>query len=90
MAIDSPRIWVSAREASDTSLRTTIDFLAANLSQAGSHVVACYNYTGTPYVGKEVLPEVVYAYGLKEAIDRGFLKRVDLRSYRNTQVRRIR
>lgn len=69
----------------DTSLRTTIDMLAASLNKAGTRVVACYNYTGTPYVGKEVLPEVVYAYGLKEAIDKGFLKKVDLRSYQNTR-----
>ena len=72
-------------KATDTSLRTTIDILAAKLNRAGTRVVACYNYTGTPYVGKEVLPEVVYAYGLKEAIDKGFLKKVDLRSYRNTR-----
>lgn len=69
----------------DTSLRTTIDILAASLNKAGTRVVACYNFTGTPYVGKEVLPEVVYAYGLKEAIDKGFLKKVDLRSYKNTR-----
>lgn len=72
-------------KATDTSLRTTIDFLAANLYRAGTRVVACYNYTGTPYVGKQVLPEVVYAYGLTEAIDKGFLKKVELRSYRNTR-----
>lgn len=69
----------------DTSLRTTIDTLAASLSAAGTRVVACYNYTGTPYVGREVLPEVVYAYGLKEAIDKGFLKKVTLRGYANTK-----
>ena len=72
-------------KATDTSLRTTIDLLAASLNKAGTRVVACYNFTGTPYVGKEVLPEVVYAYGLKEAIDKGFLKKVDLRSYKNTR-----
>jgi type III restriction enzyme len=72
-------------QATDTSLRTTIDILAASLNKAGTRVVACYNFTGTPYVGKEVLPEVVYAYGLKEAIDKGFLKKVDLRSYKNTR-----
>lgn len=72
-------------KATDTSLRTTIDILAASLNKAGTRVVACYNFTGTPYVGKEVLPEVVYAYGLKEAIDKGFLKKVDLRSYKNTR-----
>lgn len=70
----------------DTSLRTTIDILAASLSTAGTRVVACYNYTGTPYVGREVLPEVVYAYGLKEAIDKGFLKKVTLHGYANTRT----
>lgn len=76
---------IGARE-SDTSLRTTIDTLAAKLKKAGTRVVACYNYTGTPYVGRDVLPEVVYAYGLKEAIDKGFLKKVDLRGYSNTRT----
>jgi hypothetical protein len=70
----------------DTSLRTTIDILAASLNAAGTRVVACYNYTGTPYVGREVLPEVVYAYGLKEAIDKGFLKKVVLHGYANTRT----
>jgi hypothetical protein len=70
----------------DTSLRTTIDVLAASLNAAGTRVVACYNYTGTPYVGREVLPEVVYAYGLKEAIARGYLKKVVLHGYTNTRT----
>lgn len=72
-------------KATDTSLRTTIDTLAASLSAAGTRVVACYNYTGTPYVGRDVLPEVVYAYGLKEAIDKGYLKKVTLHGYANTR-----
>jgi type III restriction enzyme len=76
---------VGAKEA-DTSLRTTIDILAASLNAAGTRVVACYNYTGTPYVGREVLPEVVYAYGLKEAIKMGFLKKVTLHGYANTRT----
>lgn len=69
----------------DTSLRTTIDILAASLNSAGTRVVGCFNYTGTPYVGREVLPEVVYAYGLKEAIDKGYLKKVMLHGYANTR-----
>jgi type III restriction enzyme len=76
---------VGAKET-DTSLRNTIDILAARLERTGTHVVACYNYTGTPYVGREVLPEVVYAYGLQEAIDRGFLKKVRLHGYSNTRT----
>jgi hypothetical protein len=73
-------------KSTDTSLRTTIDTLAASLNAAGTRVVACYNYTGTPYVGREVLPEVVYAYGLKEAIDKGLLKKVVLHGYANTRT----
>ncbi len=68
---------------SKTSLRLTIDKLAANLEHAGTRVSACYNFTGTPYVGQQVLPEVVYGYGLKNAIDKGFLKKVRLHSYTN-------
>ncbi len=37
------------------------------------------------YAGREVLSEVVYAYGLKEAIDKGFLKKVDIQGYSNTR-----
>ncbi|MCP5458762.1 MAG: DEAD/DEAH box helicase family protein [Gammaproteobacteria bacterium] len=69
----------------DTSLRTTIDKLAAKLERAGTHVVGCYNYTGTPYVGRDVLPEVVYAYGLREAIDKAYLKKVRLHGYNTTR-----
>jgi len=72
-------------QQTDTSLRRTIDELAASLERSGTHVVACYNYTGTPYVGQEVLPEVVYAFGLQEAIDKQFLKKVDIKSYTNTK-----
>jgi len=68
-----------------TSLRTTVDLLAKTLEDAGTHVVACYNYTGTPYIGQEVLPEVVYAYGLQEAINNGFLKKVSLHGYTTTK-----
>lgn len=76
---------IGSRE-SDTSLRTTVDTLASKLENAGTRVVACYNYTGTPYVGRDVLPEVVYAYGLKEAIDKGYLKKIVLHGYANTRT----
>ena len=68
---------------SETSLRTTINELANRLEQAGSRVVACYNYTGTPYIGNSIMPEVVYAYGLKEAINNKYLKLTDANGYAN-------
>lgn len=74
-------------KTSATSLRITIDELALNLKRAGTHVVACYNYTGTPYVGQTILPEVVYAYGLKEAIDNKYLKLVEIQKYDNAKTK---
>lgn len=63
-----------------TSLRDTINLLAENTS-----IVACYNYTGTPYVNNQLLPEVVYAYGLRESIWGGYLKDADLFGYENVK-----
>ena len=63
-----------------TSLRDTINLLAANTS-----IVACYNYTGTPYVKNQLLPEVVYAYGLRESIWNNFLKDADPLGYENVK-----
>jgi len=63
-----------------TSLRDTINMLAESTS-----IVACYNFTGTPYVNKQLLPEVVYAYGLKESIQNGFLKDADLKAFENVK-----
>lgn len=64
-----------------TSLRLTVDELAKSLEGRGTHVVACYNYTGTPYAQDEVLPDVVYSYGLKEAIEKAYLKQVRINGY---------
>lgn len=60
-----------------TSLRVTINELAEQLKIAGSQVVGCYNYTGTPYVKNRLLPEVVYSYGLRDAINHSYLKKVE-------------
>lgn len=71
--------------AAQTSLRSTINLLADDLTRRGTNVVGCYNYTGTPYVNNKILPEVVYAYGLKESIANGFLKEVDVLGYENVK-----
>jgi len=67
-------------DANKTTLRNTINMLAESTS-----IVACYNYTGTPYVNKQVLPEVVYAYGLNESIQNGFLKDADPIGFENVK-----
>ena len=71
---------IRSRGANKTSLRDTINLLAENTS-----IVACYNYTGTPYVKNQLLPEVVYAYGLRESIWNGFLKDADLIGFENVK-----
>ena len=73
-------------DSSRTSLRLTIDELAMSLKRAGSHVVACFNYTGTPYVQNHILPEVVYAFGLSDAIQGQYLKQVRIHGYQNAQT----
>ena len=71
--------------ANKTSLRNTINQLAEDLKRNRTSVVACYNYTGTPYVKNQVLPEVVYAYGLKESIVNGFIKDADVKGFENVK-----
>ena len=70
-----------------SSLRITINELANKLKESGTQVVACYNYTGTPYVDDQILPDVVYSYHLKEAIDKSFLKKVNVNAYTNSKTK---
>ena len=70
---------------SENSLRRTINMLDDALADKGSRVVACFNYTGTPYVRNKVLPDVLYAYGLSEAINKGYLKRARVLGYENVR-----
>jgi len=71
---------IRAQKNDKTSLRATINMLAERTS-----IVACYNYTGTPYVNHQILPEVVYAYGLKESIWNGYLKDADPIAFENVK-----
>lgn len=68
-----------------TSLRNTINELASELERKGTKVVACFNYTGTPYVNNSVLPDVVSYYGLKQAINEQYLKTVNIKGYDNVK-----
>lgn len=73
------------KENSATSLRNTISLLARQLELQGTKLVACYNYTGTPYVKTKILPEVVYSYGLSESISNGYLKRAERFGFENVK-----
>lgn len=68
-------------DESKTSLRNTINYLHSELQKNGTNLVACYNYSGTPYVKNSILPDVVSAYGLKEAIDHEYLKKASILSF---------
>lgn len=69
----------------ETSLRFTINEIAKRLEMKSTKMVACFNFTGTPYVENKILPEVVYTYGLKEAIDNGYLKEVEVQAFENVK-----
>jgi DNA or RNA helicases of superfamily II len=69
-----------------SSLRLTIDELSTSLQRAGTRIVACFNYTGTPYVQNRILPEVIYAFGLSDAIQKKYLKQVRVHGYENTRT----
>ncbi|WP_165251692.1 DEAD/DEAH box helicase family protein [Adlercreutzia sp. ZJ304] len=70
---------------SESSLRRTINLLDEELRRQGTAVVGCFNYTGTPYANNKVLPEVVYAYGLRESIQHGYLKTARVLGYDNVK-----
>ena len=69
----------------ENGLRRTINLLDEALTNKGSGVVACYNFTGTPYVQNKVLSDVLYAYGLAESINRGYLKSARVLEYDNVR-----
>lgn len=69
----------------ENSLRRTINLLDERLRAKGSSVVGCYNFTGTPYVKNQVLPDVLYAYGLADSINKGYLKRCRVLAYENVK-----
>lgn len=73
------------RSETGTSLRNTVDELASELKKAGTCVVACHNFTGTPYADGTIFPEVMYAFGLSEAISSGYLKKILPESYSNVK-----
>ena len=72
---------------SKTSLRLTIDILAKELERSGTHVVSCFNYTGTPYADNRLLSEVVYEYSLKRAINASYLKQVTVTGVKNARTK---
>ena len=63
-----------------TTLRDTINRLSEKTS-----LVACYNFTGTPYINNQVLPEVIYYYGLRESISNNYLKDADPIAFENVK-----
>ncbi|PAF54983.1 DEAD/DEAH box helicase family protein [Mycoplasmopsis agassizii] len=74
-----------SEDSKETSLRYTINEISLKLQKKGTKLVACYNYTGTPYVENKILPEVVYAYELSEAIRNKYLKDIEIQGYENVK-----
>lgn len=82
---EAHHLFGSDLQKSMTSLRLTINELDKELRQSGTQIIGCFNYTGTPYLENSVLPEVVYSFGLKEAIVSGYLKDVEIKGYDNVK-----
>lgn len=57
-------------------LKATIDAISNKTT-----VIGCYNFTGTPYVKNKLIPEVIYAYSLSNAIEKKFLKNPIVKGY---------
>lgn len=69
----------------ETAFRRTVKALIDELEAKKTRVVGTFCYTGTPYAGGELFPDVVYAYGLKEAVDRGLLKKLHVTTFEKTE-----
>lgn len=69
-----------SKKGDKTRLRYTINRLHEK-----TPIVACFNFTGTPYVQNQLLPEVVYSYGLRESILKGYLKNANPCGYENVK-----
>jgi hypothetical protein len=56
--------------------RQTIDYLHKH-----TPLVSVVNLTGTPYVNNKMIADVVYHFGLKQGIEKGILKKVNILDY---------
>jgi len=64
-------------------VKQTIDYLH---TEGETQLVGMVNLTGTPYVDGEMLDDVVYYFGLKEGIEQGILKQVEILNYGNVKT----
>ena len=86
LRLDNLAIYVDeAHHTFGTSLEGSMKKLKASIDAISEQttVVGCYNFTGTPYVKNKLIPEVVYAYSLKDAIEKKFLKNPIVKAYDN-------
>lgn len=56
--------------------RQTIDYLHKH-----TPLVSVVNLTGTPYINNKMISDVVYHFGLKQGIEKGILKKVNIIDY---------
>lgn len=86
LRLDNLAIYVDeAHHAFGTTLEGSMKKLKASIDAISEQttVVGCYNFTGTPYVNNKLIPEVVYAYSLKDAIGKKYLKNPIVKAYDN-------
>ena len=86
LRLDNLAIYVDeAHHTFGTTLDNSMKKLKASIDAISKQttVIGCYNFTGTPYVKNKLIPEVVYAYSLKDAIEKKFLKNPIVKAYDN-------
>ena len=69
----------------ETAFRRTVRLLIDKLDRGGSRVIGTFCYTGTPYSKGKMFAEVVYYYGLRQAIDKQILKQPRVLTYENVR-----
>jgi len=60
--------------------RKTINWLSEK-----SEVVSVVNFTGTPYVKNNLIPDTVYMFGLQQGMEKGILKLVNVTNHGSTK-----
>lgn len=87
--LDNLAVFVDeAHHAFGTSITNDLKRVRETINRLDrkSPLTGCINLTGTPYVNGKMLPEVVFFYSIKQAIDDGHLKQVKFIDYANTKT----
>lgn len=64
-------------------VKQTIDYIH---TEGKTELIGMISFIGTPYVERKIIDDVVYYFGLKEGIEKGILKQVNILNYGNVKT----